>query len=343
MNALSWLPELNQRYGLEIEESKIRKFGDGHIHQTYLIELDNQKLILQRFNNKVFQRPDIISHNHKILIDQLDTRVLPFQLPLPLANKKGELFTEIQHKYFRISPFVSGTCVNEIEKAEHAYLAAKAFAQFIVAGIHIPADQFQEAIPGFNDLDLRYHQLLEAIKNTKRKIQGELDEIVGFYLDQKNLVEEYNSWKAELPLRLTHNDTKINNLIFSEDFSKVNAVIDLDTVMAGFIFYDFGDLVRTVACTEGESSQNWNKIEVDQLKYDALLSGFHAGGKGVFTKEELDSLSFGGKMMTCIMGFRFLADYLNGNIYYTIHYEKQNMLRAKNQMCLLRSLIQLDA
>jgi Ser/Thr protein kinase RdoA (MazF antagonist) len=180
---------------------------------------------------------------------------------------------------------------------------------------------------------------LEAIRNTKREITGELLELVDFYLGQKNLVDEYISWRNKLPLRLTHNDTKINNLIFSEDFTKVNAVIDLDTVMAGFIFYDFGDLVRTVACTEGESSQNWQNIQVDSAKYEALLRGFQDGGKGFFTDEEIKSLLYGGKMMTCIMGFRFLADYLNGNIYYTIHYEEQNFHRAKNQMNLLKALV----
>ena len=342
MNALSWLSELNQKYGLEIVQGDIHPFGDGHIHHTYLIEKEDQKLILQRFNDKVFQRPDIISHNHKILIDQINTIDLPFQLPLSIANLEGELFTKIQGNYFRISPFVSGTCVNEIEKPEHAYLAAKSFAQFIVAGIHIPAVNFQESIPGFNDLNLRYYQLLDAIKNTKREIIGQLQELVDFYLCQKNLVDEYILWKNKLPLRLTHNDTKINNLIFSEDFSKVNAVIDLDTVMAGYVFYDFGDLVRTVACSEGESSQNWQNIHVDKAKYKALLKGFQDGGKGVFIHEEIRSLPYGGKMMTCIMGFRFLADYLNGNIYYTIHYEEQNLHRAKNQMCLLKALLKLE-
>jgi hypothetical protein len=342
MNAFSWLSELNQKYGFEILQEEIRPFGDGHIHQTFLIEQKGHKHILQRFNNKVFQRPDIISHNHKILIAKLNPIDLPFELPLPKPNLQGELFSKIEGNYFRISPFISGTCVNEIEKPEHAYLAAKSFAQFIAAGFHIEVTDFQESIPGFNDLNLRYNQLLEAIKNTRRNLQGELLELVDFYLGQKNLVDEYISWTNKLPLRLTHNDTKINNLIFSEDFAKVNAVIDLDTVMAGFVFYDFGDLVRTVACTEGESSQNWQNIQVDKVKYDALLKGFQDGGNGVFSPLEKNSLPFGGKMMTCIMGMRFLADYLNGNIYYTIHYEVQNLHRAKNQMYLLKSLIKLD-
>ncbi|MCR9016229.1 phosphotransferase enzyme family protein [Aquiflexum gelatinilyticum] len=341
MSSFSWLPTLNKEYGLEISPSAIRSFGDGHIHQTFLIETKSAKLILQRFNNLVFRFPERISQNHAILIDQIKSEELPYILPLPIPNLAGELFTFIDEAYFRISPFVSGKCVNEIENPHLAYLAAKAFALFIKAGIHIPASEFQEAIPGFHDLELRYNQLLEALKNTKRILSGELKELVEFYLGQKDLVDQYLSWKEKLPLRLTHSDTKINNLIFADDFSKVNAVIDLDTLMAGYVYYDFGDLVRTVACTEGEGSKDWEKINVDNAKYNALLEGFLEVGNGVFTEEEINSLSFGGLMMTCIMGFRFLADYLKGNIYYTIHYEEQNLHRAKNQMYLLKGLREL--
>jgi hypothetical protein len=225
-----------------------------------------------------------------------------------------------------------------VENPDQAYLASKAFAQFIKAGIHIDPNQFQEVIPGFNDLELRYNQLLDSIQKTQRVIEGELKELVDFYLDQKPLVKEYLYWKNKLPLRLTHNDTKINNLIFSDDLDKVNAVIDLDTLMAGYVYYDFGDLVRTVSCTEEENSTAWREIGVDKFKYEALLNGFLEIGNGVFSKGEIDSLSFGGPMMTCIMGLRFLADYLLGNIYYTIHYPEQNFDRAKNHMFLLKAL-----
>lgn len=338
MQSFSWLPEVNRLYGFQITENKIRPFGDGHIHQTFLIDWEDKKFILQRFNHQVFQFPERISHNHDILIREIDPEKLPFILPLPIPNMHGELFSVIDGQYFRLAPFVEGKCVNEVDYPHQAYLAAKAFAQFIVAGIHIKASLLQESIPNFHDLQLRYQQLLQSVSSTQRQVKGELKELVDFYLDQKKLVEEYALWKSKLPLRMTHSDTKINNLIYADDFSKVNAVIDLDTIMAGYVFYDFGDLVRTVACTEGESSQNWENIKVDMPKYAVLLKGFQEVGEGAFTKEEIQSLPYGGQMMTCIMGFRFLADYLNGNVYYTIHYEEQNLHRAKNQMFLLKAL-----
>lgn len=338
MQKLFWIDPINQLYQLQIQAEQVRPFGDGHIHKTYLVDMEYEKLILQQFNQQVFKYPERISHNHKILLDQIYQEALPFILPLPIPNKQGGLFSLVDGHYFRLSPFVAGKCVNEVASPHHAYLAAKAFAQFIKAGIHIPADSFQESIPGFHDLELRYQQLNQALQATDRKVEGELEALVDFYLHQRKLVEEYNFWRQRLPLRMTHSDTKINNLIYANDFSKVNAVIDLDTIMAGYVYYDFGDLVRTVACTEGESSQNWGNIKVDKAKYEALLQGFREVGEGIFTEEELQSLPFGGQMMTCIMGFRFLADYLNGNVYYTIHYEEQNLHRAKNQMVLLKAL-----
>lgn len=337
----SWLEEINRFYDLDFEPHQLTPFGDGHIHQTFLIQDSSKKYILQRFNNQVFHYPERISHNHEMLIREIDQEALPFILPLPVPNKHGELFSLIEGQYFRLSPFVFGKCVNEVSSPHQAYLAAKAFAQFILAGIAIQASSFQESIPGFHDLSLRYDQFLKAINTTSRKIEGELTGLIDFYLKQHVLVEEYLQWKSKLPLRMTHSDTKINNLIYAEDFSRVNAVIDLDTIMAGYIYYDFGDLVRTVACTEGESSQNWENIKVNKAKYDALLRGFMEVGEGVFTQEEMQSLPFGGQMMTCIMGFRFLTDYLNGNIYYSIHYEEQNFHRAKNQMFLLKALQEL--
>ncbi|TVQ27246.1 MAG: aminoglycoside phosphotransferase family protein [Spirochaetaceae bacterium] len=334
-----FLETVRRLYSFDTEIQDFRLFGDGHIHQTFLISTATQPYILQRFNIEVFEYPERISHNHAIMLCEIDRDTLPFILPLPVANTRGELFSFIDGAWFRLSPFVPGTCVNEVKSTHQAYLAARAFARLIEAGMHIPASTFQEPIPGFHDLDLRYQQFSQAVAETQRSVSGDLKELVDFYAEQGTLIDEYVSWKNRLPRRMTHNDTKINNLIYAEDGSEVAAVIDLDTIMAGYVMYDFGDLVRTVACTESESSVNWAHIRVDQDRYDALMQGFQDVGQGVFTPEELESLPFGGKMMTCIMGLRFLTDYLKGNVYYHIRYEQQNLHRAKNQMHLLMALL----
>ncbi|UJP66036.1 phosphotransferase enzyme family protein [Mongoliitalea daihaiensis] len=336
MQAYPWITALQEAYGMTL--GSIERLGTGHIHQTFKFFWNESAYVLQQFNAKVFTQPDRISSNHALLIVKLKSQQLPFQLPLPIPNLSGQLFTQEGQALFRISPFVEGLCLDEVEGLAEARLAAEAFARFIEACTDVDALQFQETIPAFHDLDLRFQQLKEAYAQTQREITDELQALLTFYLGQEKLVEEYNSWIQKLPLRVTHNDTKVNNLIFSLDKKEVSAVIDLDTIMGGYAMYDFGDLVRTVACTQPESSIAWDKISLDPQKYAALWEGFVEGGKNFLTTDEIASLAFGGKMMTCIMGFRFLADYLHGNIYYSIHYENQNLHRAKNQMLLLQAL-----
>ncbi len=332
------LSKLSESHNFDLSTYQIERFGGGHIHQTWLANGETQSFIIQQFNKNIFTSPGLIAHNHQLLIDHLDLEAFDFILPLPIPNIKGETLCQVGEEYFRVLPFVEGQCSEDIERPKKAFLAARAFASLIQAGSQLEVSLFQEVIPGFHDLELRFKQFTEAKKNSKLKIEGELEAICEFYVSQSSLVKEYQMWISILPKRITHNDTKINNLIYSRDFSKVKAIIDLDTMMPGYIFNDFGDLVRTVACTLNENAIDYNNIKINVDKYQALYEGFIEGGKDTFTKEEIASLHFGGEMMIYIMGLRFLTDYLNGNIYYQIKYEKQNYDRTKNQMYLLKAL-----
>lgn len=332
------ISSINQAYDLNDYKLKISQFGSGHIHTTYLVEAREDKYILQAFNNRVFKFPERISLNQSLLSAYLGEERLPFALPLPILNKEGKYFTQTDDQLFRLFPFVDGLTKDTVDLPHQASLAAEAFAIFIQTFLEVPVKDLQEPIPDFHNLNLRYSQLQVSFENTKLTIDKELEFLIDFYLDQTPLLEQYQQYQKTLPLRVTHSDTKINNLIFDHALSRVNALIDLDTIMPGYIFYDFGDLVRTVACTEDESSQTWENIQVDMEKYATLISGFCKPLALHISKEEMASLPYGGEMMTYIMGLRFLADYLNGNIYYTIHYPEQNLHRARNQQQLLISL-----
>ncbi len=327
-----------EAYGLKDPDMKIGKYGSGHIHGTFLVNAGPNRFILQAFNDTVFRSPEKISANLDIIAAHLEGKKLPFVLPLPLKNNMGAVFTVADGQFYRLLPFVVGVTKDAVEHPDQANLAAEAFGRFIQVFLDVPVGGLQESIPDFHNLLHRYQQLQESTTNTKLPIHGELESLVNFYLNQTGLLEQYRTYQNNLPLRVTHSDTKINNLIFKEDLSKVNALIDLDTIMPGYIFYDFGDLVRTVACTEDESSRNWEGIGIDLKKYQALLTGFCRPLTSSISHEEMESLPFGGEMMTYIMGLRFLTDYLNGNVYYTIHYPEQNFHRAKNQYKLLVSL-----
>lgn len=331
---------IQEAYSLGVADLKIEKFGSGHIHVTYLLTAGDDKFIFQAFNNNVFKFPERISANHQILSQYVGDDNLPFVLPLPIKNQRGEYFTEHEGQLYRLFRFVDGITKDAVDLPQQASVAARAFAVFNKTFLDVPTEELQEPIPDFHNLILRYQQLQLSFEHTNLVLEPDVEALLDFYLDQTELLERYQKYQNSLPLRVTHSDTKINNLIFDHDVAKVNALIDLDTIMPGYIFYDFGDLVRTVACTEDESSQNWGKIKVNMEKYGALLSGFCAPLFGAVSDEEIRSLPFGGEMMTYIMGLRFLADYLNGNVYYTIHYPEQNLHRAKNQRELLISLME---
>ncbi|MBD3626823.1 aminoglycoside phosphotransferase family protein [Cyclobacterium sp.] len=333
------LNALKGTYGLPSQTIDVKRFGSGHIHKTYRVFAGSESYILQAFNDLVFKYPERISGNQQYLMDYFDPKDLPFSLPLPIVNDKGHFFTDLGGELYRLFPFVNGITKDAIEQADQAERAAEAFAYFILVFLQADAKKLEDTIVHFHDLNKRFEQFDAALKSPKIQPDGITRKMIAFYDGMRELQEKYQAYRLELPLRVTHNDTKINNLIFGEDMEKVNALIDLDTIMAGYVFYDFGDLVRTVACTQDESSLEWDSIQVDMDKYEGLLKGFYGVLGGKLLPQELESLPYGGEMMTLIMGLRFLTDHLNGNVYYQVDYPEQNLHRAQNQAALLRALI----
>ncbi len=326
---------------LENQSLEITPFGEGLIHETLLITSGPNKWILQGFNEAVFNYPSRIDHNLGMLYLLAKNHPLPFQLPLPLLNTHQKGLTEIGGKKYRLFDFVKGKTLQQIGNPQQAFLAAKAYGEFASWAREIDAKEMQETIPNFHRLDLRYQKLKEVSQGKNGHSSDEKD-ILDFYLNQFPLIDWYLDQLNRLPLRVTHNDTKINNLIFSENLSQVQALIDLDTVMGGFLMYDFGDLVRTVACSLPETSTEWEEIRFNPERFEELLKGYWEGVKDMATAEEARSLLFGGEVMTLIMGLRFFTDHLQGNIYYRVNYPEQNFHRAKNQMIFLQSQQEAD-
>lgn len=323
---------------LQNQQLGISPLGEGLIHETLLIESEAQKWVLQGFNEAVFNFPERIDHNLSLLSAHAikQTEALPFLLPLPIPNKNGEGLTGVEGKKYRLFDFVKGKTLQQIENPQQAQLAAQAYGNFANWSKEISGESMQETIPNFHRLDFRFQKLQEVSQGTS-ELSNEENEILEFYLGQKPLADWYLSQISELPLRVTHNDTKINNLIFSQDLSGVKALIDLDTLMGGYLMYDFGDLVRTVACSLPETSIQWDEIQLLPDLFEKLLDGYWQGIKGFANPAEAKSMIFGGEIMTLIMGLRFFTDHLQGNIYYRVSYPEQNFHRAKNQMIFLQS------
>lgn len=318
------------------QDLEITPFGEGLIHETLLLAQEGKKWILQGFNQSVFNFPDRIDHNLSMLNQHEENHPLPVQLPLPIQNKWGSGLTEIQGHQYRLFDFVHGKTLQQLENPQQAYIAAKAYGEFANWAKDVNAHQMQETIPNFHRLDLRFEKLAQ-VAESKTELNGAEQEILDFYLGQKPLVDWYLDQIHELPLRVTHNDTKINNLIFSTDLTKVEAIIDLDTLMGGYLMYDFGDLVRTVACSLQETSTDWGNIFLKPELVEELMRGYWEGVHALVSAKEAASLLLGGEIMTLIMGLRFFTDHLQGNVYYKVSYPEQNFHRAKNQMLFLKS------
>lgn len=315
---------------------QIYTLGEGLIHETFKIQGKSNAWVLQGFNLQVFQFPERIDANLRLLSELAVNSKLPFLLPLPVSNSSGETLVRVNEKYYRLFEFVEGQTIQQITDPNQAYLAGKAYGDLANWGKEIKPEELQDSIPNFHRLDLRFSRFLEVLKS-KNELSSSERELADFYTNQVDLIEQYRQLVQKLPFRLTHNDTKINNLIFSQDLREVQAVIDLDTLMAGMLLYDFGDLVRTVTCSEPETSRNWENIYLIPQNFELLLQGYWEGIKDFALPAEIRSLLIGGEVMTIIMGLRFFTDHLEGNVYYRVEYPEQNFDRAKNQQIFLQS------
>lgn len=230
--------------------------------------------------------------------------------------------------------------IDKVNTVQEAFSAAQEFARLTRYLDKIDVAKFKETIPGFQDLALRFDQFKTALSATtperRKGAAREIQSALGF----QPLVTRYQQLIKEnfLQLRIVHNDTKINNVLFDAVSGEAVCVIDLDTLMPGYFIYDLGDMVRTFVSPVSEEEKDFSKVVFRKDIYEAILSGYLSQMEGVMSDAEKKSIPFAGKMMTYIMALRFLADYLNGNVYYHTTYPEQNLVRAGNQLKLLEIL-----
>ncbi|MHA7129530.1 phosphotransferase enzyme family protein [Algoriphagus namhaensis] len=318
-----------------LEKIQLSSLGNGLIHGTFLVESPAGKFVLQQFNQQVFQHPNRIAANQDFLAKNINFQALDVAVPLPIPNHTGERQLRLEDQIFRLFEFIEGVSLEFPQTSSHAYLAAKAYATLSATSATLDLGSLEETIPNFHRLDLRYRRFLE-VQSVKKNWTARESTLRDYYLRQKPLIDSYQALTRSLPFRLTHNDTKLNNLIFSKDLSRVEAIVDLDTLMPGYLMYDFGDLVRTAACPVSENSSELDQVLVDLDLFESLLKGYLEGfGKGI-NPEETESLLIAGEIMTCMMGLRFFTDHLEGNIYYRVAHPEANLVRATNQMVLLQ-------
>ncbi len=337
------VPELVlQAFGLKAS-SVVSPIGSGHIHQTFLVEGES-KFVLQRININVFKDPGAIAANNRMAADYLAQHHPDYLFPTALLDRAGnELVYAADGFPWRLYPLIENTItVDFLSTDEEAYEVAVGFGRLTKNLDSIDSKLFKPTLDRFQDLGWRYEQFEEAVANAKPELISQAALQVQQAASFRYLVEEYKSLIASgsLKERIVHNDTKINNILFDRSTHKAVCVIDLDTLMPGYFIYDLGDMVRTCVSPVSEEEKDIGKIKFRKEIYDALLKGYLSEMEGALSSQELKAIPFAGKMMTYIMALRFLADYLNGDVYYHTTYPGQNLVRAKNQFRFLEMLSQ---
>ena len=324
-------------------------FGNGHINETKLVTMDNGvQFVLQRINKNVFKRPDLLMENYVGVTKFIRKKIEaaggdPLREVLnAIPTKDGKPFTiDEEGQYWRLLVYVTESMsYDKVERPEQFYDSAVSFGDFQYMLRDYPAETLHETIVNFHNTPDRFRQLTEAIANDAKGRLAEVAAEVEFARAREEFAGTLERAHAEgkLPLRVTHNDTKLNNILFDSNTGKALCVVDLDTIMPGYSVNDFGDSIRFGATTALEDETDLSKVNFDISLYELYVKGFIEGAKGGLTEGELEMLPIGAIMMTFECGMRFLADYLNGDTYFRIHRPSHNLDRCRNQFKLVADM-----
>ena len=320
----------------------------GNINRTYRLEMGEGALapyfVLQRINTAAFKDPAALMNNIGLVTDHIRRSyeacgIDPTRRVLTFATAKDGtlLYTDPEGGAWRAYAYVDGvTAYNSIESARLFCEAGRGFGEFQTRLADFPAEKLVETIPGFHNTARRYETFLASVERDAAGRVGGLSEEIEFFRNRRGLMSSIvEKLGGELPLRVTHNDTKLNNVLMDNETGKAICVIDLDTVMPGSALYDYGDAVRYGACTAAEDEADTAKIGFDMELFEAFTRGFVEATAGNLTDTEIRLLPLGIAVITCELALRFLTDYIDGDVYFKTAYEGHNLVRARAQMKLL--------
>lgn len=324
--------------------------GNGHINRTYtVIASSGRRYILQSLNPHVFRDVPALMRNIEAVTAHLKTkcgndprRVLTLE-----KTKDGRTYLETEDgEFFRMFDYVENSiCLERAETAEDFFQSAAAFGEFQNQLSDFPADTLAETIPHFHDTPDRYRQFHEALQsdplNRAKVCPAEIDFVLAREKDAGIMVDMLRD--GQLPLRVTHNDTKLNNVMFDAVTRKPLCVIDLDTVMPGLAGNDFGDSIRFGASTAAEDERDLDKVHFSLPLFRAYSQGFLGACGKALTAQEIETLPLASRLMTLEVGLRFLTDYLKGDVYFSIDRENHNLDRCRTQFHLITEMEKKDA
>jgi aminoglycoside phosphotransferase (APT) family kinase protein len=267
-------------------------------------------------------------------------------LTLVPAREGGAYHRDDEGNYWRAYIFVeNATTCDIVRDPKQAREAARAFGRFLALLADLPPPRLHETIPDFHHTRSRFDALVKAVNADAHARADSARDLIGFALQREPMVNVLLDLQAngELPERITHNDTKVNNVLMDDETSEGLCVIDLDTVMPGLALYDFGDLVRSATNTAAEDERDLSRVSSNPDLFRALVEGYLSSARDLLTPAEIEHLPFSGKLMTFEVGLRFLADYLSGDVYFKTHRKGQNLDRCRAQFKLVRSIEEQEA
>ena len=337
--------------GFQVEGKVVEyvPFGNGHINDTRLVTMDNGvQYVLQRINKNVFKRPDLLMENYvgvtkfiRNKIENMGGDPLREVLNAIPANDGKPFIIDEDGQYWRLLVYVTESMsYDKVERPEQFYESAVSFGDFQYMLRDYPAHTLHETIVNFHNTPDRYRQLMDAIEANAAGRLSEVGAEIEFAKARREFANTLENAHKEgrLPLRVTHNDTKLNNILFDINTGRPLCVVDLDTIMPGYSVNDFGDSIRFGATTALEDETDLSKVNFDISLYELYVKGFIEGAKGGLTEGELEMLPIGAIMMTFECGMRFLADYLNGDTYFRVHRPNHNLDRCRNQFKLVADM-----
>jgi len=330
------------KFQLDAPAVSCERYGFGHINETYLVvTASSHRYILQKINNFVFKNVPALMENISSVTSFLRTQESePRRVLQLIPTQSGSCYLEENGSYWRIYDFIENSiCLQLPETSADFYESAVAFGQFQQMLRDFPAHTLHETIPNFHNTPDRYRQFREALQRDSldraSQVKNEIDFALAHESEAGTLVSLLEQGK--LPLRVTHNDTKLNNVMLDSTTRKALCVIDLDTVMPGLSAYDFGDSIRFGAATAPEDETDLSKMEMSLELFQVYAKGFLSACPGL-SQAERDALPMGAKLMTLECGVRFLTDYLNGDKYFAIHRPEHNLDRCRTQFKLVADM-----
>jgi len=348
----SILEKVISQFEVEGDVKSCQRYGKGHINDTFYLvcekEAVQRQYILQRINHSIFKNPERLMFNISKVTEYLRKEIENYkgdhlrEVITIIKTKTGSSFyKDEQGSFWRIYLFITdAVCYEKVENDELFYQSAIAFGKFQKRLQYFDASCLYEVIPDFHNTPLRYQRFLEVIEADSQDRVKEVKSEIEFFKQREEdmkLCKKYVEEK-KLPLRVTHNDTKLNNVMIDKTTGKGLCVIDLDTVMPGLSIFDFGDSIRFGANTAIEDERDLSKVSLNIDLFEQYTKGFLEGCEGSLTDTEIYMLPYGAKTMTLECGLRFLTDYLEGDIYFKTNREGQNLDRCRTQIELVRDM-----